>query len=144
MSPTGSSGSDSRHGRWSVSPNCAEWDDLTIRLLECLLTITTHSFQHYSYVTRTTCTLIMLYFATHTHDVPAFSRPAFSTPGILVLRFPVLRFPPMRFGPAFSSPAFSSHAIWSHVFQSRVFSRPDQILKNHSSMWASLNCRNYV
>ena len=31
--------------------NCAEWDDLTIRLLECLLTITIYSFQHYSYVT---------------------------------------------------------------------------------------------
>ena len=43
---------------------------------------------------RNTCTLIMLCFATHTHDVPAFS-----------------------------SPAFSSHAIWFHVFQSRVFSR---------------------
>ena len=40
-------------------------------------------------------TFIMLQFATHTHDVPAFSSPAFFTP-----------------------------AIWSHVFQSRVFSVP--------------------
>jgi len=47
-------------------------------------------------------TFIMVHFATHTHDVPAFSSPAFSTP-----------------------------AIWSHVFQSclfqsRVFSVPVQ------------------
>ena len=51
-------------------------------------------------------TFIMLHFATHTHDVPAFSSPAFSTPAIwsrvfqsclfhsrdLVPRFPVPRF----------------------------------------------------
>ena len=41
---------------------------------------------------RNTCTLIMLCFATHTHDVPAFSSPAFSIPGILVPRFPFPRF----------------------------------------------------
>jgi len=54
---------------------------------------------------------VMLHFATHTHDVPAFSSPAFSTPAIwshvfqsclfhpcdLAPRFPVLRFPVPRF-----------------------------------------------
>ena len=45
-------------------------------------------------------TFIMLHFATHTHDVPAFSSPAFSTPAIW------------------------SHIFQSCVFQSRVFSVP--------------------
>ena len=45
-------------------------------------------------------TFIMLHFATHTHDVPAFSSPAFSTPAIW------------------------SHVFQSCVFQSRVFSVP--------------------
>ena len=73
------------------------------RLLECLLTIIIHSFQHYSHVTANYMYVKYVMFRyTHTHDVPAFS-----------------------------SPAFSSHAIWSHVFQSRVFhsrvfSRPVQ------------------
>jgi len=56
-------------------------------------------------------TFIMLHFATHAHDVPAFSSPAFSTPGNLVPCFPVLPFPPLRFGPTFSSPDFSSPAF---------------------------------
>ena len=37
--------------RLPIRSRYAEWDDLTIRLLECLFTITIHSFQHYSYVT---------------------------------------------------------------------------------------------
>ena len=45
-------------------------------------------------------TFIVLHFATHTHDVPAFSSPAFSTPAIW------------------------SRVFQSCVFQSRVFSVP--------------------
>ena len=42
-------------------------------------------------------TFIILHFATHTHDVPAFSSPAFLHSCDLVPRFPVLRFPVPRF-----------------------------------------------
>jgi len=67
-------------------------------------------------------TFIMLHFATHAHDVPAFSSPAFSTAGNLVACFPVLRFPPLRFSPVFSTPAIWSHVFQSWLFQSHVFS----------------------
>jgi len=90
--------------------NCAEWDDLTIRLLECLLTITIHSFQHYSYVTANYMYVnyvMFRYIYTHTHDVPRV--------------FQSCLFHPWNFGSAFSGAAISTHAIWSHVFQSRVF-----------------------
>jgi len=53
--------------------------------------------------------IIMLHFATHAHDVPAFFSPAFSTPGNLVPCFPVLTFPV----PRFQSPPLSYRSLLS-------------------------------
>jgi len=68
-------------------------------------------------------TFIMLHFATHAHDVPAFSSPVFSTHKNLVPCFPFLLFPPVRFGPVFSSPVFST-LRFGPTFSSPAFSTP--------------------
>jgi len=93
--------------RLPILSRYAEWDDLTIRLLECLFTITIHSFQHYSYVT---ANYMYVNYVMFRYPYTWCSRV-----------FQSCLFHPWNFGPVFSGPAISTHAILSHVFQSRVF-----------------------